>query len=320
MWPFRRSPQNRRRERSAILRTRVRADIARARTAQRLLRSGLLLFVTALGVYALWRGGEWALNRLFFEHDSFALRTIEVQTDGALSRDQVILWANVKPGQNLLALDLARIKRELEQKPWIRLASLERVLPQTLRLRVSEREPLAEAQVPRMKPGGQVEMDSLLLDEEGMVMPPLDPRQRARPVPQPPPRYPLLAGLEAADLVPGRKLTAPQVRAAMELVAAFDESPMLGLDGLQRIELASPDTLQVTTLLGSQLTFSTQDLPRQLRRWRAIFDLGRGYQRHIAALDLALSNNIPARWLESSAVPPLPPEATRPVRARKRHV
>jgi hypothetical protein len=40
----------------------------------------------------------------------------------------------------------------------------------------------------------------------------------------------------------------------------------------------------------------------------------------IGALDLAVTNNIPARWLEASAVPPAAPKSAKPLRPRKKHV
>ena len=56
------------------------------------------------------------------------------------SADQLRRWAGVKPGENLFALDLARVKRDLEMVPLIDSVSVERVLPRTLRIRVTERE------------------------------------------------------------------------------------------------------------------------------------------------------------------------------------
>ena len=37
-------------------------------------------------------------------------------------------------------------------------------------------------------------------------------------------------------------------------------------------------------------------------------------------LDLAVTNNIPLRWLEASAVPPAAPKSPKPLRPKKKHV
>jgi hypothetical protein len=40
----------------------------------------------------------------------------------------------------------------------------------------------------------------------------------------------------------------------------------------------------------------------------------------IATLDLAVPNNVPARWLEASALPPSTPKTAKPLRIRKKNV
>jgi cell division septal protein FtsQ len=64
-------------------------------------------------------------------------------------------WSGVREGENLLGLDLARVKRDLELVPLIRSAAVERVPPNTLRIRVSEREPLARVLAPQAASSGR---------------------------------------------------------------------------------------------------------------------------------------------------------------------
>lgn len=318
MWPFTRKTVNRRVERRHGLQVRVRTDVARAQTARRVGRVFFSVGGTLLALLIFWRGGEWVLQNIFFDDQSYALRKIEIQTDGLLTTDEIQRRAGVKPGQNLINLDLARIKRELERVPMIRSVTLERALPGTLRLRVTERLPVAESQLTRTRPDGSVQFTTYRLDAEGMVMPLTDPRQP--PPGTAPVQYPLILGLDPAELVPGQKVRSHPARAALRLVAAFEESAMLGVDDLQRVEVVSPDILQVSTYLGAQVTFATVNLERQLARWRVVFDFGQSRQLHLAALDLAVTNNVPARWLDASTVPP-PPREPRPARTRtRRHV
>ena len=76
----------------------------------------------------------------------------------------------------------------------------------------------------------------------------------------------------------------------------------------------------MTTGQGSQVTFSIQEPDRQLRRWRMIYDLGQRMHRSIASLDLAVTDNIPARWADASLFPPVSPQSMKPSRARKKNV
>ena len=71
-------------------------------------------FGTVFGLYLLWRAGEWALDKFVYENAEFAIQRMDVQTDGVIAPDQLRRWSGVKPGVNLIALDLASVKRNLE--------------------------------------------------------------------------------------------------------------------------------------------------------------------------------------------------------------
>jgi len=158
------------------------------------------------------------------------------------------------------------------------------------------------------------------LDADGYVMLPLDPRQRAILLSQPADLLPVVGGINAGELQPGRRIVAPPVQAALQLIMAFDQSPMAGLVDLKRVDVSSPEVLVVTTGQGSEVTMALTDLEQQLRRWQTIFELGQKTTNAIATLDLAVTNNIPLRWLDASAVPPAAPKPPKPVRLKKKHV
>src|SRR4051812_48956954 len=93
-------------------------------------------------LFVCWKGGEYLLDQCVYTNPSFAIARIDIQSDGIIPREQIRAWANVREGQNLLALDLARIKRDIELVPLIESASIERILPRQLVIRVREREPI----------------------------------------------------------------------------------------------------------------------------------------------------------------------------------
>ena len=317
---FKAKPKNRRLEREHVLDVKLRSSQVRA-VRLRLGAIGLAtIFGMLFGGYLLWRAGHWALNCLVYENKAFAVEDIDIQSDGVVASEQLRRWAGVGFGQNLLALDLGRVKRDLELVPLVRSASLERILPHKLRVRILEREPLAQIHVSHLRANGGVEMTVFQLDAEGFVMPPLDPRHRASPASQPQEELPLISGINANQLQPGRRIEARPVLATLELLQLFEQSPMAGLVELKRIDVSAPDVLLVSTAQGSEVTLGLTDLEQQLRRWHRVFELGLGTGKAIATLDLAVASNIPARWLEASALPPLPAKAPKSLRTRKKHV
>ncbi len=317
---FSRKPKNRRLGREHVLDVKLRSDQVRA-TRMRYAAIGLgLAFATIFCFYLIWRTGEWGLNRLVYENNAFAIQEIDVQTDGVIAPDALRRWAGVKPGENLLALDLARVKRDLELVSLVRSVAVERVLPHTLRLRVTEREPLAQIYVPQVRADGGYEMNLLHVDRDGFIMSLLDPRQRGVPATGSDDVLPVLTGLNSTLLTPGRRVDSLQVRSALKLLDAFDHSPMSGLLDLRKVDVSSPEILVVTTSQNSEVTFAIQDLDRQLRRWREIYDQGLKMSKAIATLDLSVPNNIPATWTDPSALPPTTPKSRNPQHTRKRNV
>ncbi|HEX5219370.1 MAG TPA: FtsQ-type POTRA domain-containing protein [Verrucomicrobiae bacterium] len=316
---FERKQKNRRLNRIHVLDVKLRSDqVRKSRMRLAVLAFGVL-FGTLFGAYVLWRTGGWALNKLVYENQAFAIKQVEVQNTGLITPDQLRRWANVKIGENLLALDLARVKRDLEMVPAVGTVSIERILPGTLRIRVTEREAIAQVTPLRTGTNGVMEHVVYHVDADGFVMVPVDPRQRVVPFVQTDDALPILSCLNQNELVPGRQIRTPQTTAALNLISLFALSPMAGLVDLRRIDATSPDVLVVHTGQGSEITFGLNDLEHQLRRWREIHDLGMRLKRNVASIDLAVSNNVPIRWLEAtfSPAPAKPPKTTR---TRKRNV
>jgi cell division septal protein FtsQ len=319
MWP-RRKPKNRRFERDHILDVKLRSSQRR----QRRVRHAAILLVSAcsvfFGLFGAWRGGEWLIRHCLTENPAFAVHQLDVQTDGVVSIEQLRRWAGVRLENNLLALDLARVKRDLELMPAVESADVERVLPHTLRIRVTEREPIAQFQFPQLRSGGFYPGGIYLIDAKGCIMSPLEPQQRSVPVIQTNEHLPILTGVPLTDLRPGRPADSPQVHAALRLIEALDHSPMAGLVDFRQIDLSAAGILQVTTGQNTEVIFGLNDLENQLRRWRLVYDHGQANGKHLLSIDLSVSNNLPARWLEASLVPPETQKVIKPPRYKKKNV
>ena len=295
---------------------------ASERRRVRLRATGFALAVL-LGVFTVllifWRGGDWLLRALVYENAAFSIHHLDVQTDGVISLEQLRRWAGVKYDDNLIALDLARVRRDLELIPVIHSASVERVLPHTLRIRVSEREPIAQCPAPRVPNAPAGVPTVYLLDGEGCVMTPLRADQRAVPI-NTNDHLPMIIGVPPGDLRPGRTVESPQVRAALHLIESFDRSTMAGMVDVKQIDVGLPAILQVTTEQATEVIFGLQDMDAQLRRWTVVFEHGRKGGKHVAWLDLSVSNNVPARWLEASLLPPMAPKSSKPAKLRRKNV
>jgi len=319
MW-FKRKPKNRRFEREHILDVKVQSRQLRSMRV----RLAFSVFARLLGaitvLFLVWRGGDWFLDEFVFRNPAFAIQNIDIATDGVLPPGQLRACAGVKIGDNLLALDISRVQRDLEYLPWIQSAAVERVRPHTLRIRVVEREPIAQTTLfqPGSTDGGGRPV-VFYFDADGYVMLPLD-VHRVDAVAFGFDSLPMLAGVAGVDLRPGHRVESPQIQAALKLISEFERSPMLGLVDLMTVDLSQPQLLQVSTGQGSCVTFGTENVERQLRRWRLVHDYAMHNAKAVASLDLSVSNNVPARWFEASAAPTPRPKPLKPSPYKKKHV
>jgi cell division septal protein FtsQ len=319
MW-FKREQKNRRLHRGHVLDVKVRSDQVRATRTRLAAIAFAVIFGTVFGLYLFWRTGEWALDRFVYENSEFAIQNIQVQTDGVIAPEEIRRWTGVKPGANLIALDLASVKRNLELVSTIDSVSVERVLPRTLKIRVMERVPVAQVNVPRAGASGGIAISVFQLDAAGFVMQPLDARLCVIPLLQMSNQLPVIDGLNVYQLQSGRRVESPQAQAALKLLGAFAHSSMAGLVDLRRIDVSSTGVIVATTEQGGEITFGLDNLDQQLRRWREIYDLGVSRNKMIASLDLAVANNVPVRWTENNSAPAAAPKTFNPKNSRRKNV
>ncbi|MGO8766980.1 MAG: cell division protein FtsQ/DivIB [Limisphaerales bacterium] len=318
MW-FKRTPKNRRLNRGHVLDVKVRSDQARAARSRLASVAFGVVFGTVFGLYLLWRAGEWTLDKFVYENSTFAIQEVQVQTDGVIAPEQLRRWAGVKPGANLIALDLGEIKRNLELVPAIESVSIERILPRTLKIQVSERQPIAQVNIPRLDAIGEITVSVFQLAADGYVMQPLDPRERTISPAEITGQLPVITGLNAFQVQPGHRVEMPQAQAAMQLLAAFAHSPMAGLVEFRQLDVSSPEVIVATTDEGGEITFGLNNLDQQLRRWRKVYDLGQRYSKIIASADFAVENNVPVKWADNNLMS-VTPKNPNPANLRRKNV
>ena len=142
------------------------------RWAKRSVRGGAAVAIFSLALAGpawLWQSG-WvadATNSVFrAAADSLAdagFRVEEVMLEGRdnESSARIMKALDIARGVPLLTVDLVSARKRLEELPWIRVASVEREFPATVRVRIVERRPLAL---------WQRKNELVLVDDEGDVI------------------------------------------------------------------------------------------------------------------------------------------------------
>jgi cell division septal protein FtsQ len=175
MWPKRKA-RNKRNDRDSVLDVRMRSRDVRAWRVRALAAAVGVLGGTAIGAVLLWQAYQWALLQFVYRNEAYAIRRVELRHDGRLRPDQLHRWSGIRIGENLIALDLNRVRHGLEMNPWIERADVENQRPDTVRLTVREREPVAQVVVWRLdRNDGRAWPETNFVDAHGWVLPPLRP-------------------------------------------------------------------------------------------------------------------------------------------------
>ena len=108
--PSRRKP---RRNRESVLRAAARSVEKRRAAKRRWGRLAVLLLGIVAAGAGIVLGGQLVWKRCFAENDYFAVRHVEITTDGSLDADLIREYAGVREGMNLFAARPDAIRDQL---------------------------------------------------------------------------------------------------------------------------------------------------------------------------------------------------------------
>ncbi|MGB6903711.1 MAG: FtsQ-type POTRA domain-containing protein, partial [Acidobacteriaceae bacterium] len=247
--------------------------------------------------------------RSFLDHDPrFRIdSSASIQTFGnsQLSRADLLSVFGSDIGRNLFFVPLAQRRLALEQIPWVRQATVMRLLPNQLRVAVTERTPIAFVQV-----RGRIE----LADADGVLLT-MTPRQMAARHYS----FPVVSGIVPADPLSVRSA---RMHLYQRFIADLDSTGEPISAQLSEVDLSDPNDVRATVPAnGSDLLlyFGQEDF---LARWR-------NYQAHIAqwqqqypklaSIDLRYDREVVLKMAADPAAPsaaPKPPPKPEPAAAQ----
>ncbi len=328
MWP-KRKPKNRRNERTGKLDVRARSRDARTGRLRAIVAAVGLVAIGALGALLIWSAYRLALQRFVYQNEAYTVRRIQIFHEGRLRPEHVQLWSGVAVGQNLFAVDLDQVRYRLEQNPWIARAEVDAHRPDTIRISVREREPVAQiVQWRHSEAEHRSWPETNYVDHAGFILPPLRADNLRPGATANFSHLTRLSGLDPYIVTSGHPLNHPRLPAALELIRAYEDSSLYAQVDLDEVSLAQPDVFVGRLRQGSEIIFGPAAFDRQLARWRSIQEYTVQTNHELAWLDLSVTNNIPARWVPlpvpgdpTNATPRRPfPAAPKPPRPSRRHV
>ncbi|HVF72163.1 MAG TPA: FtsQ-type POTRA domain-containing protein [Chthoniobacterales bacterium] len=279
----------RQRRQQHLLDVRVRSHKAtqhRNRRVVVLLSKVALVLALAAGVVL---GVRYGAKHFFFENPDYRLSQIEIQTDGALQRDQILRTAELREGENIFRVNLAQVRDRLQQLPQVDEVQVLRKLPGEIDIRIVERKPIAWITSEKQISDPFASEVAFLVDARGVLM------KEKKLLPE----YlglPLITGCASESLEPGKTVESFEGKAALELLRLSTRSFMQTRFLIREIDVSKGYCLVVSDKNHSRVTFGFDNLDAQLERLEQFLVYADDSKRELATVNLMVQRNIPVTF------------------------
>ena len=211
----------------------------------------------------------------------FEARAVVFEATPHVSSERLTELMGLAPGTNILAVDVDAMRRKIEADPWVASASVQRELPDTLRVAVTEHTPAAVL----------LSGFFYLLDRDGVPFKRVEPGERGG--------LPVITGVDRELLVQGDPAAAQIIRRALDVLAAYDA---IARPRLSEIHIGEGgEALLYTEKTGTLLRLGRGPLGDKLARFDALrLALGeRADKLSVVHLDADAGEGQPARVVAS---------------------
>jgi len=246
----------------------------------------LLLIVLCAGAYLGVREGA---RRFFFDNPDYELKTIDVQTDGTLQRDQILGTAGLFDGENIFRVNLSRLRDQLQQLPQVDEVQVTRKLPGEIDIKIAERKPIAWVTRENEISDPFASDAAFLVDARGVLM------KEKKLLPE----YlglPLISGCTSESLDAGKTVGSADARAALELLRLSTGSFMQTRFQIRQIDVSKGYCLLVTDKNHTQVTFGFDHLDVQLKKLEQFLIYGDDSKQELATVNFLVQRNIPVTF------------------------
>jgi len=191
------------------------------KSSQRLGAGVLLAGVVVAVTACLWLGFSFVGRALFSTNNRFVIKNLVIQEGTVINRELIEEYTQIKEGMNLFAFDIAKVRKDfVRQSPNVKSMEISRQIPDTLKISVVERVPVAR--IGRKSP--------FVADGEGYIF---GLRSGYR-------ELPVVTGYRDPGLRPGSRLCGMSLAALEVLEACYDSKIGLHVD---EVDINNPEYL-----------------------------------------------------------------------------
>lgn len=286
-----RRPARKRRHNHLLEVTATAATTRRRRNQKILLHAGEAAVAIGLLVFA-WIGIRALINTQLFTNPKYQVRVIEVDAGGVMTREDVLVRAGIQEGLNIFSLNLESAQRALASIPEVKDARVERILPDTVTIKIEGRTPVAWI-APRDTGEDPTSMETAcLVDASGVMM-------KSEPFSPGHARLPVVYGVPTEQWRPGDRVELPELLAAIELFTRAAERTRPDVT-LRAADISKGWCIEAWGDPQTRFKFGMEDLSAQLDRLQLIMTHVGQTSRKIATVNLIPERNTPVTFQDDA--------------------
>ena len=229
--------------------------------ADKLVKAARAAVLLALGLYGAYRVTALVLNA-----QALTITRISVSGNSRMSRGEVVALLDGLRGTSMVTADLESWREKLLGSPWVAEAAIRRVLPGTVAVAISERQPMGI---------GRVGNDLYLIDDRGGIIDQFGPNYAEFDLP-------IIDGLAAPPRDNGPLIDEVRAGFAAHVLASLQAHPNLA----KRVsELDVRDARDAVLLLKGDTTLVRLGNEQFAERLQSYLDLAPALRERVAGID-----------------------------------
>lgn len=262
--------------------------VERHREGIKLTRKGVFAFlktVLVLGLLAgVGLGGNYVCKHHIWGGDRFTVKEVRVFTDGELTRPEILTKAGLQEGVRIFDVNLSEARKGLEEMSQVESVEVERFLPSTLVVRLTERKPVAWV-LEGAETDPSTASRAYVVDAKGWVMPQRKVSMQLR-------YLPVINGAHDLfeNLTPGQRAGGYEIQAAIRLLTA---SESIARFRPRVVDLSKGFCMEVTDLTRTRYTFGFDRLDDQLGKMQQVMTHTEHAGREVSSMNLMYAKQIP---------------------------
>ena len=232
-------------------------------------------FSLACTVVVVICGSVFAGGRFLGSATPFHLKNIEVSATKHLTKTEIMDFANIELGQDLLRINLKKTGEQLAINPWVETVKVRRYYPDTISISLTEREPLAVVNMGYLH----------YLDAKGTIFKTLNRRDRLD--------YPVVTGFSEDDVSSDPEGMKEALKSTAELLTYLRNNCASILADVSEIHYDKGYGFTLFTMSGAlPIKVGSGGFPEKFNRLAHIYENLKAQHRVIQYIDLDYNDKI----------------------------